>query len=301
MLVSEKLRHFFYLKVESQPEIAPPQSVSIDIPDEDAIESDGIDPDQISEKEIDGSGIGFAEGQSFLIEYIDSKGNQSTRRITVWGIKEGAGNCPVLVAKCHERNATRTFRIDRIKTVFDYDGVVQEPLEDFFVETFGMARDVLAQALVGPSATTSNSTSSKRLSDPSKDERWNTIRATCRKRGVPLLCLIARADSEFHPTELQIIEEYADYYCRAESIDITQEESESLNGYVRRLRPSSKAVTKCLDQASEWTNGEILHFLKTCAHVVKADGHVDKRELDEISFIVRSLTGQELFEPLDGV
>ena len=292
MVLTTRIREFFLRKAERQPDIPAPQSISISVHDDDELEDENIDDDRIAQQQLDDSELGYAEGQSFIIEYVDSKGNRSTRRITVWGIKEGAGNCPVLVAKCHERNATRTFRVDRIQSIIDYDGVVQEPLEDFLVETFGIARDYLTGARSSPAWTVVANVKSKTRS--SSDQRWNDIRRICRSRGVPLLCLLARSDGEFHPDELNVIERYAADCCASESIELNEREIKKINAYLRNLRPSTTAVDRCLDQASNWTNREILGLLETCAHVVKADGQVDQRELVELDIVVRSLTGQSL-------
>ncbi len=230
MFVSDQLRQFFLRKAEHQPE--PPQHHSISISNSSSENLESINP-EIGEE--DGE-LGCAEGQSFIIEYKDSKGNESTRRITVWGIKKGVGGCPLLVAKCHERQAQRSFRIDRVKAVLDFDGVVQEPLDDFFVEEFGMARCVVETALNKP-GDVPNSILPQTPVVKKTEERSNAIRAICRKRGIPLLCLIARADSEFHPSELKIIHEYAAISCKSNSIELTELEYKKLGGYIRRLRP----------------------------------------------------------------
>lgn len=291
MFISDQLRQFFMGKAISQPPPAASQTIQLTVPDED-------DPESVDARFYEGSSnedandlLGFAEGQSFLIEYVDSKGNSSTRRITVWGIKAGT-SCPLLVAQCHERNAKRSFRIDRIQAIFDFDGVLQEPLADFFIETFGMPSNVIHDAL----------RSSDSIPRPAQvpnttpvSNRWNQVRRICRDRGVPLLCLIARADSDFHETELNVIGEYAHRCCTSESINLSPAERDRLAGYIERLRPTPTSTTKCLDKAATWNNKELSELLEACAHVVKADGRVMDSEVAELAFIVNSTTGHELF------
>lgn len=86
--------------------------------------------------------LGTAEGQSFEIEYCNSEGVHSDRRITVWGLKEGTSGIPMLVARCHKSNKTRTFRTDRIECVIDNSGEVHEDVPAFLHDTFGMPLEI---------------------------------------------------------------------------------------------------------------------------------------------------------------
>lgn len=78
-----------------------------------------------------------AEGQSFAIDYVDHAGHPSHRRISVWAVERNPDGIPILLARCHERQAARAFRVDRITGVTDFDGTRREPLVRFFFETFG--------------------------------------------------------------------------------------------------------------------------------------------------------------------
>lgn len=286
MIISDQLRKFFYRKAknQSEPPFDPP--ISINITQED--EPDELLPDSCERDDQ----LGYAEGQSFIIEYVDAKGNETTRRITVFDIQYGA-SCPLLVSQCHERKAKRSFRVDRIRAVYDFDGVVQEPLVDFFIDEFGMSRHLVESTVREPAA-------AKRKApqpDPAKSihpDRMNAIKALCRKRGVPIFCLLARADKDLHPAELAVLHDYAKRCCESASIKMTHGEKEKVEGYLRRLRPSPIAISRCLDQASDWSMLELKELLETCAHIVKADGHVHQSELQEFSFIVENLTGERL-------
>src|SRR5690606_19646165 len=78
--------------------------------------------------------LGFAEGQSFAIEYVDAAGRPSSRRITVYDIQMTSSGVPCLYARCHERGAMRSFRVDRIKYCIDYDGEVFDDVPAFLHE-----------------------------------------------------------------------------------------------------------------------------------------------------------------------
>lgn len=293
MQVSGKLREFFRQRVDTRPVRLPPDALRIRLPDDDSFDSPAISPAPPGDDFDDD--LGYAEGQSFIIDYVDAEGRTSTRRITVWDIDRGAGGCPMLVATCHERRAKRHFRIDRIRAVYDFDGVVQEPLGEFLVETFGMSRRLVERRY----DETEEAEGNGRVRMPfllKSDDLWKRVRATCRRRGVPLLCLLARADRDLHPAELALIERYAVNCCREAAIELTEREVGKLNGYLSRLRPSEKAVSRCLDLASQWSSRDLMHLLETCAHVVKADGIVHPQEMEAFAFFVKELTGRELRE-----
>ena len=65
---------------------------------------------------------------------MNSKRQTSTRFITVISIVENDGlEAESFYAFCKKRKSTRQFRFDRIKNVYDEDGVACDP-EDFFLE-----------------------------------------------------------------------------------------------------------------------------------------------------------------------
>lgn len=83
--------------------------------------------------------VAEAEGQTFMIEYRDAAGAASSRRISVYSIRSDGPKKLYLVARCHERKATRTFRADRITACIDLDGVVHDDVAGYLAETFGIA------------------------------------------------------------------------------------------------------------------------------------------------------------------
>ena len=58
----------------------------------------------------------LAENKEVIITYIDSKGDETTRRITPRSVRAVSG-VVYLTAYCHLRNAERSFRLDRIYAI----------------------------------------------------------------------------------------------------------------------------------------------------------------------------------------
>lgn len=122
---------------------------------------------------------GKIAGLSLYIEYEDANGRRSERRITCRTLAERpAGR--TLVAWCHERNAPREFRIDRIAEVVD---VVTGELLD--------ANDVFGRYVANQS----------HLDRPDLD------------RIVRILVFLARCDGRDHPSEWVAVEDAIAAYC----------------------------------------------------------------------------------------
>ncbi|QCO07511.1 WYL domain-containing protein [Azospirillum argentinense] len=68
---------------------------------------------------------------TIAIEYIDSKGAASRRRISIRKFSHD-GKSMHLQAYCLERRALRCFRVDRIRAVIDLDGEVHDDPVQFF-------------------------------------------------------------------------------------------------------------------------------------------------------------------------
>jgi hypothetical protein len=279
-----KFKVLFGGYVQSQPEPPWPKSVFAELPPDDSVE------ERASAR--DDEALGYAEGQSFIIEYRDSQGRSSRRRITVWGIKRGVDGVPLLVAKCHERKATRSFRIDRILAVIDYDGVVQEPLDRFFEDTFGMHADELAPRSssershkpVGPIIKKQGITLEM---DPV--ERWSMIRAACRDHGLHLLATLARSDGELHPNELEVMVDFVAELSAKMGITIDVGQSDQIRDYVKRLRPTFEVIDRTIDRVLARPPSDIKNLLAFGRRVIEADGLLHPAELSALQDLEKSL------------
>lgn len=220
-----------------------------------------------------------ADGQSFAIDYEDHAGNLSHRRISVWAIQRNVEGVPILVARCHEKEAARAFRVDRIKAVTDLDGTPREPLARFFFETFGFIwpKEAARIATAAP-----------------EDVRWERIRDVVAGSGVSLLAALARADHDVRAAEVEEMLLYCDDVLAARGFDLTGAERERLAVWLARLRPTVETVEAALDRLQESGNTAVAAVLRAGLKVIGADGVLHEREevlLDDFCFV---LTGRRV-------
>lgn len=220
-----------------------------------------------------------AEGQSFVIDYVDHAGNRSHRRISVWAVQRNVEGVPILVAKCHERQATRAFRVDRIKAVTDFDGTRREPLSRFFFETFGFTWP--KDAIIVPSA------------EPA-DVRWDRIRTLIGQSGVVLLLALALADGDLGAAEMEEIQFFCERTCTAAGLDLSGAERERLAAHLGRLRPTPESVDRALDTLLDAEQPAIARLLKAGLQVIAADGTLMEEEARMLDSFCVTLTGQSL-------
>lgn len=219
-----------------------------------------------------------AEGQSFAIDYVDHAGHPSHRRISVWAVERNPEGIPILVARCHERQAARAFRVDRITGVTDFDGTRREPLVRFFFETFGFLWP--DDAPLAP--------------PPPEDARWDRIRDISRRSGVAVLCALAHADHAVRAAEVDEMRLYCEAACAAAGLDLTGAESERLAAWLGRLRPTVESVDAALDALLEGERETIAAVLRAGLRVVGADGHLHPREAEALDRFCLALTGRRL-------
>jgi hypothetical protein len=216
-----------------------------------------------------------AEGQSFIIHYRNAAGRESLRRVTIWGIRATGEGVPMLVGRCHERQATRSFRVDRILSATDYDGVLIEPLSDFFRDTFGFSWD-----------------GTQVLSREDVDRaRWTYCRNFARDAGLPVLCAVGLADGELCREEVGEILDFASLVCDREGYELTPAELLSFERYVRRTRPTDEVVRHNIEVVTRLGATAVNRLLTYCARVMEADGWRHHREVTLLNQISREMTG----------
>lgn len=221
-----------------------------------------------------GASLGDAEGQSFIIEYVDSKGRSSLRRVTVWSIEAGSGGMPCLYAKCHERQAMRQFRVDRIKSCADFDGEVYLDVMAFLAECFG--NEIVA--------------ASSAASSPS---RWSSILDMVRPDAVLLAC-VSYADGHAHVREAEEICDYLSFVAEAEIGMLTPVEISALERHVKRLRPSDAMISRALEEVSALDGRRKERLLRACVAVMDADGRRHQGERQAIQDLAYELTGASI-------
>jgi hypothetical protein len=215
--------------------------------------------------------VGWAEGQTFTICYEDSDGNATERRITVRSIRLTADNVPLLFAWCHERQALRTFRLDRISAVIDHNGEVISPPAHFFVENFGM---------------------SPRLATCTAPKPASLVRI--RKsftHHLMTLAHLAAIDGYSDLEEQAVIIEHCLRLAKNAGLAATQAEEESLRRYVKSLKPTKHTIEVALAGLHRDKPNRVVTLIIAAHHVMDADGFRDPAEERLLAELKRDLTG----------
>lgn len=217
--------------------------------------------------------LGYAEGQSFMIEYVDSSGRHSTRRITVWGLKTGVGGVPLLIAFCHEREAQRTFRTDRIRAIIDYSGEVHDDVPAFLNHSLGMPIDTASRA-----------------SDPEDAAMWNRFR-DANASHLSLFVALSKADAVLLPEEAGVIADWCLERARSMRLAIPESFRHLAIAFVRRLRPTQQNIANALERLHELGPDDLLRFFTTAVQVIDADGHRHPQEISLLNDLAEDLMG----------
>ena len=187
------------------------------------------------------------------ISYCDAKGRVAARRITCRNLVSAKG-LTYLDAHCHERNAPRRFRCDRIQEVIDIETgecfACDEFISEFRVEqsasaglTWGLPRKDYARFV-------------------------NALR---------VLVFMSRCDSEWHPLEIEEIEGFiASYWMRTE-----REGEPPMAGMLRRIRrmsPMPEEFFMALMAVAE--DRRLAQMVRNALRsVIAADGRIAEEEL----------------------
>lgn len=226
----------------------------------------------------DGQSLGYAEGQSFIIEYVSASGHESTRRITVFDIKLSSDGVPALHARCHERKANRLFRLDRIACCIDFSGEVFEDVPAFVSETFGMD---LAIASARP--------------NPEKAKHWQGIVSSIRPEAL-LLVAVALADHELCDAEVADMVDILALKAERRTGLVSEDDVRALSRYLHRLRPTEPSINRAIEELSRRSPHEIREILLQAVSVMDADGIRRTEERHLINDLAVDLLGLPLFE-----
>jgi len=215
--------------------------------------------------------LGFAQNQSFVIVYESAAGHDSVRRITVRNLSLNGEGVPVLNAWCHERQALRAFRIDRVREIVTRDGEIIAPPARFFVETFGMAPELAA--CNGP-----------------RPVPLTRIRSTFTHH-MMVLAHLGRIDGSFNPDEQGIVLDHCLTLARAADKAATEAEEGALRRYLKTLKPKKMFLARAMRELERDPPGRTVALLTAADRVINADG---LRHRDEESFfhlLTRELVG----------
>lgn len=173
-------------------------------------------------------------GATFAIEYRDSKGAASRRRITALRFSEGT-----LVARCHERRALRTFRLDRITCVVDRNGVIYDTGDFFDMIQF-----------------------------PIPDFQGDLVYMP----GLQMLSAVAFADGWMTADETERMAQYCVHLCDDHNIHVGKRQERQLLDNIAALYPSKVAVNASMNRLKDMTARDRRLIYRYAVEVMDADG-----------------------------
>lgn len=273
---------FLIAEMEGKPPPAP--VVAVIIPAEDPDESEIVTIPEPGDNYEQSEGFGPAEGHYFMIEYQDSKGATSRRRITVHTIKEGSDGSPVLAGICHERKAYRMFRADRILSCIDLDGVIYDDVPLFLHETFG-----LPMATLTPRPKVAKTA----RADAPAERHWMPLRNVAKPHAT-LLVALSQSDGALSEAEMAIAERHCLAVVDDAGFDLSPDEHRRMLDYIRRLRPSAPTIRESCELLFASDTETIRRFLETALELVDSDGQRHPAEVKLLDRIARDLTGVRL-------
>jgi len=219
--------------------------------------------------------LDVADGQSFIIEYVDAKADFSRRRITVWEILEADGGVPWLYARCHERKAMRAFRLDRIRCCIDHSGKAYDNVALFLSELFGTP--------ISPAG------------DPggvkeAQSSAWQKVLRAVHHEAV-ILSALARVDHVLDRRELQAAADYLALEAEDRDAPVSDRELIRLIDHVSGLRPNRQAIDRALDAISRLDLKAVQRLLSAAITVMDADGQRHALEVELINRVAVELIG----------
>jgi tellurite resistance protein len=224
-------------------------------------------PDIDAEEDDCGAEEFECEGQSFMIDYVDSKGTSSRRSITVLSVKYNDQGMPYLGTRCHHRKAYRTFRVDRIEACIDYDGEVHVT-GPFLLDNLDL--DVDARGAVSDINTSP-------LAAARKQARPHAI----------LLAGLSRSDDYMHPDELGVLK----MHCETLRNDLTLDECNKLGNNYHRLKPTADQMADAIEELRSEPPQLIEKFLLAANALIEVDGILDPDEIKLYDDFCVELTG----------
>lgn len=216
-------------------------------------------------------------GLTFTIEYGAADGELSRRRIMLRSISQRGGDT-YLQALCFERNALRSFRLDRVIRVIDGDGqVFDDPpayLRDELRVRLGTEAEppppaTAPQVILGVAPPPAAAAVPPAI----RAEPHGHAQRRCARDGLRVLVALARSDGMLHAAEVDVVLDYIAALCCRVGIGCVAEDRAALAGYVRRQRPGLDVLEDCLARLDEVSTEEKLLLLDFADRVVDADGH----------------------------
>lgn len=219
-----------------------------------------------------------------IIEYVDSRGNETSRRITMISLHNGPTGS-LVHAVCHERKAIRHFRVDRIKSIITADGEVFSS-DAFFKEFLGV--EVLPTKIIEETSPVGRP---PLVLSSARDLREH-LRAP-----LSILVCAAMADDNVHIEEIDRIQLYAEteiYTLHREGriADApTVEIMDQLCRMICTMRPQRRSMRGYVERVCEWPEHRVKRLTKALGQVIAADGRIVLQEyafLDEMDTFAKA-------------
>lgn len=236
--------------------------------------------DPYDDSQTDGRADYVLEPHSYWIDYKNSKGEESSRPVTLYDIRRNNQGAVVLHCYCHVKEMPRAFRLDRISSISDENGEVFTDVEGFLRDN---TYDIPA---IEPGSQT---TPPPQYNDqpPSEREVRNARRQLIRqnhKSFVQVLVALARADGDYDKREEEPIVAFVASRIEAPLDEIDQA---WLKGYIHRMNPSPEQVDVAMVQVGahlHWSKRQPQDstpeaFAKAVHDVINADGIIREEEV----------------------
>lgn len=193
-------------------------------------------------------------GTQVEIEYVDSRGQGSVRRVVCLRL-EGRAGLKYLHTRCLERRAPRVFRVDRIAALIDpATGEIHQP-GSLWLAQFDADFVTDAPFRYGLSPT-----------------QYSDFNA-----GLAVLAFIARCDGRWHDLEGEAIEAFASAFWIRSELSVPFDET-AIMRHAARLGPDAESLLDALPRCG--ANPVLRQII--CRHVeavVNADGHLHPKEV----------------------
>lgn len=257
--------------LKARPDVSPavPPGFLIHLPQNDP--ADCLSPEPAPEEDdlAKEALLGFGENQSFVIVYDGGPHQESLRRITVRDIALNAAKQPVLNAWCHEREALRAFRIDRIEAIVTEDGDVIAPPARFFAETFAMAETYCGGGFA-------------------QGEPLTRIRLifTAHMMALAHLC---HNDSGFSQDEQGIIFDHCLKLAHDADRPATAGEKRTLENFLKTLKPMKLFLGRTMRALQEDRPERLAALLAAADQVINADGLRRHNEISIFGLLRREM------------
>lgn len=264
---------------ESRPAPPPPRPAQLpDTDDDAALAMD--DAERVPDPD------GIAEGQTFMIEYMDTKGDVSTRRITVLEVITNKRGDPSLKARCHERKAQRRFRVDSILSCIDLDGEVHDHPVTFLNAALGLDLDPAIQPPDRDDAEDD-------YTPPKPPQDWHKINRMI----VPhfsVLAALSRSDGTMRDAEVRVARDHCARLAAEEGFPVSDLTLEWIEKSIRRRHPTRGYIKRTMNDMRLWPPHHVTDLLIAALELIDVDGQRDPAEVALVNEISVAVTGMKM-------